>query len=656
MAPEEDGSRFWANGEMMALRDEAGAAIGFLKMLRDRTAQHQAAEQIAASEARYSHLFDSIDEGFCIIEFLDGPHGPLSDYVHVEANPAYERHTGIANVVGQTIRGMAPGEADGWIEIYSEVLRTGQPVRFEREFCLAGGYIEVTANRIEPASRRQVAILFNNITERRVATQKLAASEERWRGLFEGMQEGFFLGDLVRDATGHAVDVRFLEINPAFARQSGLPADSIGRTIRSFVPDIDQGLIDTYATVVETGEPALFEITIPELRRSFEVRAQKERDDRFSGLFLDITDRKRSDVRRSAMAELSDRLRGLSNRAAIARIASEIMGKTLGLSHAGYGQVDPEQETILVAEEWSAPGLRDIGGLHQFRDYGSYIEDLKAGREVIVPDTALDPRTAEDAVALAAIDVAAIFNLPVMEHDRFKALFYVVHAKPREWAPEDLAFVRNVADRTRAAIARVEAEEQQRVLNLELSHRLKNTLTMVQSIASQTLRNAESMPAARDALASRLVALGKSHDILLSGHTNSAMISAVIEGALALHQDQEGRIRPVGPDLRIGPSAALSLSLMLHELATNATKYGALSRPHGYVDLIWTVRGAGSEAEFQLIWTEYGGPPVHPPSRTGFGSRLIQRGLAGGTVEVRYPPEGVICMLTTAVTALVAGS
>jgi len=469
------------------------------------------------------------------------------------------------------------------------------------------------------------------------------------------MREGFFLGELIRDADGRAVDYRFLEINPAFVEQSGLPDDSIGRTIRDLVPDIDQWVIDAYANVVETGEPALFEITVPSLKRTFEVRANKEHEARFSCLFLDITARRTADARRTAMAELGDRLRDEGDRAAIARIVAEVMGRTLGLSHAGYGQIDLQQETVVVTDEWSAPGLTNIAGLHHFRDYGSYIEDLKAGRDVIIPDTTGDPRTAADAGNLAEIDVAAILNLPVMERGRFVGLFYALHATPHVWSDDEIAFVRNVADRTRAAIARVEAEEQQHVLNQELSHRLKNTLTLVQSIASQTLRNADDLDEAREALAARLIALGKSHDILLSGRSDSAPIAAVIEGALSLHQDRKGRFRTSGPDLRIGPSAALALSLMLHELATNATKYGALAKPDGYVDLAWTVSGEPTSAEFKLLWTEHGGPPVAPPNRRGFGSRLIQRGLAGGAVDLRYLPEGVVCTLTTAVADLMAG-
>lgn len=105
-----------------------------------------------------------MDEGFCIIEFLDGPHGPLSDYIHIEANAAYERHTGIPNVVGQKVREMVPGEAEGWVELYGGVLRTGEPIRFRRELVATGRHLDVSSFRIGDAKDRLVAVLFKDVT------------------------------------------------------------------------------------------------------------------------------------------------------------------------------------------------------------------------------------------------------------------------------------------------------------------------------------------------------------------------------------------------------------------------------------------------------------------------------------------------------------
>ena len=140
--------------------------------LRGRLRQYEARARLVAlreSELRYRTLFDTMDEGFCVIKFLDGPHGPLSDYVHIQANAAYERHAGIPNVVGQKVREMVPDEADGWVELYRNVLVTGESIRFERELVATGRHLELAAFRVEPESRREVAVIFQDVTERRRA-------------------------------------------------------------------------------------------------------------------------------------------------------------------------------------------------------------------------------------------------------------------------------------------------------------------------------------------------------------------------------------------------------------------------------------------------------------------------------------------------------
>jgi PAS domain S-box-containing protein len=169
--------------------------------LRGRRRQYLAQSHVAElkesearlreSEVKYRTLFNSMDEGFCIIEFLDGPDGPLSDYIHVEANEAYARHAGIENVVGQKVREMVPDEAEEWVRTYGEVLKTGEAVRFERELVATGRHLELAAFRIEPPEKRQVAVLFQDITSRRRAEnalQELNATLER--RISEAVAEG----------------------------------------------------------------------------------------------------------------------------------------------------------------------------------------------------------------------------------------------------------------------------------------------------------------------------------------------------------------------------------------------------------------------------------------------------------------------------------
>ncbi|MBM0206189.1 PAS domain-containing protein [Micromonospora sp. STR1s_5] len=187
---------------------------------------------------------------------------------------------------------------------------------------------------------------------------------------------------------------------------------------------------------------------------------------------------------------------------------------------------------------------------------------------------------------------------------------------------------------------RKEAEERQGLLTRELEHRVKNTLALVQAIATQTFRNASDLGAARDAFSARLVSLGRAHDILVQTSWTSAPMADVVNGALTVHRQAGGtRIRPSGPNLTVAPKAALSLAMALHELATNATKYGSLSVPEGRVDLRWHVVHGKEEPFFCLTWSEHGGPPVSKPTRRGFGSRLIERSFVaevGGEVHLDY--------------------
>lgn len=156
------------------LRGPDGVVTGIFVEGADVTARTLAERAQRESEDLYKGLFDAIDEGFCIIRFFDGPHGPDSDYIHIQANAAYERHAGIPNVVGQKLREMVGEEADAWVARYGGVLRTGVPIRFQQELVATGRFLELAAIRIEPPERKLVAVLFQDITARREAEIALA--------------------------------------------------------------------------------------------------------------------------------------------------------------------------------------------------------------------------------------------------------------------------------------------------------------------------------------------------------------------------------------------------------------------------------------------------------------------------------------------------
>jgi PAS domain S-box-containing protein len=194
--------------------------------------------------------------------------------------------------------------------------------------------------------------------------------------------------------------------------------------------------------------------------------------------------------------------------------------------------------------------------------------------------------------------------------------------------------------------ARKRWEEQQQLLINELNHRVKNTLATVQSVAAQTLRNARSPGQARDDLESRLMALSRAHDVLTRESWEGAVLGDVVSVALEPYRVRgENRFNVRGPEVRLPPRMALPIAMALHELVTNAVKHGSLSNETGEVHLSWDVSERDTGRELRLTWEECCGPPVSPPKRRGFGSRLIERGVGpelGGTAELRYDPTGLV--------------
>lgn len=196
---------------------------------------------------------------------------------------------------------------------------------------------------------------------------------------------------------------------------------------------------------------------------------------------------------------------------------------------------------------------------------------------------------------------------------------------------------------------RERAQQRQLLLIHELNHRVKNILAMVQSIATQTLSHADTPQDALQALDQRLLALAGAHDVLTRESWNGADLTDIVAGAVAPHEARPGlRVRARGAPVRLEPKAAVTLTLVLHELATNAVKYGALSTEDGWVSLEWTTSAAAGGLVLDLTWAEHGGPPVSPPTRKGFGARLIAHSLAAeqGSAQLIYAPEGLCCRMS----------
>jgi PAS domain S-box-containing protein len=207
-----------------------------------------------------------------------------------------------------------------------------------------------------------------------------------------------------------------------------------------------------------------------------------------------------------------------------------------------------------------------------------------------------------------------------------------------------VSIVEDIATRKFAEGLQQRHHQQLRLMINELNHRVKNTLATIQSMASQTLRSDPDPLSAYAKFEARLLGLSQVHDLLTNEHWHGADLRAVAGRALRpFVEDSSGGVEIEGPDVWAPPSAALALAMLLHELATNATKYGALSTAGGRVRLVWAFDAPARG--LRMTWTELNGPAVRPPDRQGFGSRLIGRSLRDlqGSATLRYEPDGVVC-------------
>ncbi len=256
-------------------------------------------------------------------------------------------------------------------------------------------------------------------------------------------------------------------------------------------------------------------------------------------------------------------------------------------------------------------------------------------------------------VAVASIEAAREGR-----SSRFQGAANTAAGNPRVWDVQVSPIfgpdggVESILSVSRDITALHQAEERQRLLAQELKHRMNNTIAMIQAIANQTLKagtNA-SIDEVRTNFIARLATLSAAHDLLTQADWARANIADVVRGSLSPHADL-ARFRIDGPDLELSSKCALALALALHELATNANKYGALTTDAGRIAVTWSV----TDGVFRLVWQETGGPLVATPTRLGFGSRMIERALAGyfsARAEIAYAPSGLVFRLEAPLEAL----
>ena len=616
-----------------ALRALARQVVALLELRKSLRTQED-------DERRYKTMFDAVASGVCIIELkFEGDRAV--DYRFIDVNRAFEEQTGLMNAKGRWMRELAPALEQSWFDIYGRVARTGEPVTFENEAAALGRHYVAEAIRIGDPKLQHVAVLFQDISERRKMEVTTRQSQER---LQLALSAGRGIGTWDWDVPANRVKADAL-----FARLYGLDEKTAaeGAPIASFFgnvhPDDLRGLRKDIDVALETGNvfAAEYRLVQPDgtvIWVAASGRATLSPDgkaSRFPGVSYNITDRRQADERRTAMLQLNDVLRDSADRSDVLAAAARALGETLSVARAGYASVDLREDTMTVEKDWTK-NVASLVGPHSLAGLTGTIAQLRTRDILIVPNIPAAHWLQSDRATYDAMLAKSVVKVPLMKGGDLVGVLFVHGRSARTWSNEEVAFAQAVADRTFAAVAKIEAEEQQKILNLELSHRLKNTLALVQAIAKQTLKSVPDQ-APVEAFQKRLFALASAHDVLLQQRWTAAAIVEIVRGVLSLFGDLS-RFDISGPGIKVGPRATLSLSLLLHELMTNALKYGAFLNPDGRVRVAWRVE----DGDLTLEWTESGGPAAIEPARRGFGSRLITMGLLGtGGVNTRYLLSGL---------------
>ncbi|MBT2246803.1 PAS domain-containing protein [Sphingobium sp. BHU LFT2] len=590
-------ARRWTDAEV-ALVQEVAERL-WAEVVRARTEI-----ALGASEERYRELFERIDQGFCIIEVIfDGD--AAVDYRLLDVNPAFERRTGIADGKGRRMRDIAPEHEQHWFDIYGEIALTGEPRRFEARADALGRWYSVYAFCVDEPEQRRVGILFEDIGERKRAEEALRESEERLRQFGEASQDVLWIRD--------AETMQWKYLTPAFeaiyglSREEVLTGDNFRSWLELIVPE-DRNMAVENIRRVRQGEPVTFEYRIRRpvdggirwLRNTdFPIAGEDGAVNFIGGIGSDITDSKRT---QELLMRSEERLR----------------------SAVEVGRLGLWDWNVLSGEiHWSD---------EHFRMEGYAVGEVTPSYEAWAARIHPDDRPGAEAALHHAQET----------HEEFDHEFRTVHpdgsvrwlhGRGRFFYDESAQAIRMVGAMTDTT-ARREWEERQQVLVAELQHRTRNLMGVVRSMSDKTARASADLADFRSRFRDRLDALARVQGLLsrLNEH-DRVSFDELIRTELTAMDGGSDRVTLDGPaGIRVRSSTVQTLAMALHELATNAVKYGALGQPQARLAVTWAFEPAGPDNKpwLHIDWRE-SGVEMHAsgsrPTGTGQGRELIEHAL-----------------------------
>lgn len=583
-----------------------------VRQASDLIEQRQADAALRESEERYRALFESMDEAYAIVEVLKDASGEWCDFRFIEVNPAFILHTSMPWPVGKTGTELLGTPNPRWAALYGQALDTDTPIRAEEEEATLGRTFDVNIFALD-RNRNRVAILFTNVTARKMAEAALRDSEERLRDVLDSIAEGF---------ANLGPDFTILDVNEATLRLDGRTrSDLVGRSHWDAFPGTANSEVgDLYRQVMRTREPASLEHRYlwPNGRdRWLDVHVYPTADGGIATFWRDITD---------------------SKAAADALQASERWQQTLveGVPQLVWRAVDAGHWTW-ASPQWTSytgqaePDSHDLGWL-----------------AVVHPDDRDGARERWH----SAIDQGEFRTDCRLYHaaeDRFR--WFQTRATPVR--SENGEIVEWLGTSTDIDDLR-QLQERQGVLVAELQHRTRNLITVVGAMSKQTLRNATTLEEFRDRFADRLSALSRVQGMLSQLTVGQRVtFDELLRSELAALNTADDKVTLSGPaDVELRSADLQTFALALHELATNALKYGALASDDGRLTVQWEmITDDDGISRLRVDWRETGVdvPQVAEEQRGGgYGRELIEQALPyqlDAKTSYEITPEGVHCVI-----------